>query len=421
VSELESLRARLEREFGAQALDGFALGPRGESHLRVTPRGEEQLAAALALAGEARVAVVPTGAGSKLGWTARPERGPLLLLSTRGLCGIVAHEPADGTLAALSGTSMAELRAATLAGGHALTPDVPRAERATLGGVVAAGESGWDRERFGPVRQHVLGARVLLSDGTRARSGGRLVKNVTGFDLQRLYTGSHGTLCVILEVALRLFPAPEHEALVVTTAADASELLELAARVRASEARPWALVAARDRGWSLWARLAGKPAALAAELALLRSAWPACAVLAGEEARAEHAALREKAFEAGTSGWLRGSVPPAALARALGALERRLDEARGEARLWVQPGQGAIDVEPRGERADALAATLVAAWRADLTALEGPLEWRNAPPERRTPQDVFGPPPAGLALRRALRRGLDPAGRFASGRLAGGL
>jgi glycolate oxidase FAD binding subunit len=411
MSGLDTLRARLERELGAQALDGHALGT------RVKPRGEDALAAALALAGEERVAVVPCGFGSKLGWTARPQPGPLLVLSTRGLAGIVAHEPADGTLAALSGTSMADLRAAALAGGHALTPDVPRAERATLGGVVAAGESGWDRERYGPVRHHVLGARVLLADGTRAKCGGRLVKNVTGFDLQRLYTGSHGTLCVILEVALRLFPAPEHEALVVTGARDTAELLELAARVRASEARPLALVAARESGWSLWARLGGKPAALAAELALLRAAWPSCAVFEGERARQEHGALREQAFEAGTAGWLRGSVPPAALAAALASLERRLGEAPTSARLWVQPGQGAIDVAPRAEHA----AALVAAWRADLSLLGGTLEWRNAPSERRTPQDVFGPPPAGLALMRALHRGLDPAGRFAAGRLAGGL
>lgn len=421
MSALEALGTALEREFGAAALDTATLGPDGESHLRVTPRGEDALAAALALAREARVAVLPCGFGSKLGWTARPAGGPLLFVSTRGLTGIVAHEPADGTLAALAGTSMAELRAAALAGGHALTPDVPRAERATLGGVVAAGESGWDRERLGPVRHHVLGARVLLSDGTRAKSGGRLVKNVTGFDLPRLYAGSQGTLCVILEVALRLFPAPEHEALVVVKPPDTASMIECSARARAGDARPLALVGARGTSWSLWARLGGKPAALAADLALLRAAWPACAVFEGESARVEHAALREKAFETGECGWLRGSAPPAMLATALAALERRLVEARTDARLWVHPGQGALDVAPSAERGAPFAPALVAAWRADMVALGGTVEWRNAPPPRRTPQDVFGGEPAGLALMRAVRRGLDPAGLFAAGRLAGGL
>jgi len=271
------------------------------------------------------------------------------------------------------------------------------------------------------VRHHVLGARVLLADGTSAKSGGRLVKNVTGFDLQRLYTGSHGTLCVILEVALRLFPAPEHEALVSVAAPDSAALVELAARVRASEARPLALFAARETEWSLWARLGGKPAALAAELALLRAAWPGCAVLEGEPARDRHCALREQVCEAGDATWLRGSLPPAALAAALAALERRLSELRLEARLHVQPGLAAIDVAPRGERAALATPALVSGWRADLAALGGALEWRNAPPERRTPQDVFGPEPAGLALMRSLRRALDPAGAFAAGRLAGGL
>lgn len=421
MSTLDALHARLEREFGSAALDTFALGPGGESHLRVTPPGEDGLRAALALAREARVPLLPCGGGSKLGWTARPEPGPLLLLSTRGLSGIVAHEPADGTLAALAGTSMAALRTTALAGGHALTPDVPRAERATLGGTIAAGESGWDRERHGPVRHHVLGARVLLADGTIAKSGGRLVKNVTGFDLQRLYTGSHGTLCVILEVALRLFPAPEHEALVVVGPRDTAQMIELASRVRASEARPLGLVAARETSWSLWARLGGKSAALAAELALVRETWPDCAVFEGEAAREEHRALRERAFEAGEAAWLHGSLPPASLPSALAALERRLSEQRLDARLWIQTSLAAIDVQPRGENAAAGTPGLVATWREDLAAHGGALEWRNAPLERRKPQDVFGPEPTGLALMRALRRGLDPEGVYVTGRLAGGL
>ena len=151
--------------------------------------------------------MVPCGLGSKLGWTRPPPRADLLV-STRRLAGLLRHEPDDGTLSALAGTPMSELRAAALAGGHWLTPDVAAPRRATLGGVIAAGQSGLDRLRFGPARHHVLGARVMLADGTIARSGGQLVKNVTGFDLHRLYAGSHGSLCVILEVALRLFPAP---------------------------------------------------------------------------------------------------------------------------------------------------------------------------------------------------------------------
>lgn len=137
-------------------------GPGGPERLRVSPADEDELRATLATGAAHGLRVIPCGFGSKLGWTAL-TRDPALLVSTRRLSGVVSYEPADGTLSARAGTTMAALRERVLAGGHALTPDVPAAERATLGGVVAAGQSGFDRDRHGPVRHHVLGARVMLA------------------------------------------------------------------------------------------------------------------------------------------------------------------------------------------------------------------------------------------------------------------
>lgn len=396
-------------------------GPGGPERLRVSPADEDELRATLATGAAHGLRVIPCGFGSKLGWTAL-TRDPALLVSTRRLSGVVSYEPADGTLSARAGTTMAALRERVLAGGHALTPDVPAAERATLGGVVAAGQSGFDRDRHGPVRHHVLGARVMLADGTLARSGGQLVKNVTGFDLQRLYTGSHGSLCVLLEVALRLFPAPEHEALVMATASDLASFARLADAARATAARPLALLAGASQPFdarapiSLFAALGGKPGAVAREVELLRDALGPCAVLEGDEARAEREALRERDFAADAHPWLHATCAPSACCAMLAAARQALDELRLTARLWVQPCSAIVDVQLHdpvdAPRLGALAAT----WRAALARIGGRLELRNAPASARTPDLVWGGPPRGRDLMRALRERLDPQALLARGR-----
>jgi len=169
------------------------------------PETEEELIDLVREAREGGLKVLPIGNGTRLGGV--HGCGADLLLSTRKLTGVVAYEPGDGTVTARAGTLMSELAEAISLGGHRLTPDVPRPAEATLGGVLADSWSGGDRLRFGPTRHHVLGLRVLSSDGVVTKTGGRLVKNVTGFELHRLYAGSGGGLCLILEASLRLFAA----------------------------------------------------------------------------------------------------------------------------------------------------------------------------------------------------------------------
>jgi glycolate oxidase FAD binding subunit len=424
--DLDRARGALAALVGEAHVDLAPDGPGGPERLRASPADEDELRATLATGAEHGLRVIPCGFGSKLGWTAL-TRDPALLVSTRRISGVVSYEPADGTLAARAGTTMAELRATVLAGGHALTPDVPAAERATLGGVVAAGQSGLDRERYGPVRHHVLGARVMLADGTVARSGGQLVKNVTGFDLQRLYTGSHGTLCVLLEVALRLFPAPEHEALVMAGAPDAETVVRLAAAVRGTQARPLALFAAASHPldqrspFSLFVALGGKAEALAREVQLVREVLGPCAVLEGDAARAEREALRERDFAAAREPWIRLTTAPGDLRATLAGVQRVLAEERRDARLWIQPGAAILDVQlvaaAAADRATALAARL----RADPDLRRANVHVRNAQASQRTRDRVWGSEPAGLTLMRALRERLDPAHAFARERAAGGL
>lgn len=206
-------QALLARVLPAEALGTHRLpdvdrvgGADGEGERPLAaPRSEEEWSEVLRLAGREGWACLVVGRGSKPGWTRPPKRVDLVL-STRGYAGVVAYEPGDGTVTARAGSTMDEIAREVRAGGHHLTPDVPRPGASTLGGVVAAGQSGLDRLRFGPVRHNVLGMRVALADGSIAKTGGRLVKNVTGYDLPRLAAGSLGSLGVITQVCLKLWP-----------------------------------------------------------------------------------------------------------------------------------------------------------------------------------------------------------------------
>ena len=256
----------------------------------------------------AELRLVPVGGGTRLA-AARPDlAAPRALAATlcvdmARLSGVVEYEPGDGTLTALAGTAWVDLAAHVARGGHELTPDVAAlgepwragqggavlgSGRSTLGGVLGAAASGPDRAARGPVRQHVLGAVVATGSGTLARSGGRLVKNVTGFDVFRLHVGGRGTLGVIVEASLRLVPRAEHEALVWCDGLALDAALAQAEAVRQSGLAPralWVTNVLRD-GHTLALHLAGRRAQIDADLKAARAALGVGARhVEGDEAR----------------------------------------------------------------------------------------------------------------------------------------
>jgi len=202
-----------------------------------TPADEVELAALVELASRERLTTLTIGGGTKLGSACAPESLDLLI-STARLSAVLAFEPGDGTLTAQGGAALEELAALAASGQRALVPHVPTPGAATLGGAIATGQPGVDRLRRGPLRDHVLGLRVLLANGRSSKSGGRLVKNVAGYDLHRLHAGAWGGLGVILEATLRLFPAnPARQSLVVEVQSVAAGI-ERAFAVRAARLGP---------------------------------------------------------------------------------------------------------------------------------------------------------------------------------------
>ena len=137
-----------------------------------------------------------------------PPLGYDLALSTSRLIGIVEYNPADLTVIARAGTTMAELERELRENGQFLPLDPPLPDRATIGGVLASNASGRWRTAYGSARDMVIGMRVALPSGQVAKSGGRVVKNVAGYDLAKLFIGSFGSLGVIVEAALKIYPLP---------------------------------------------------------------------------------------------------------------------------------------------------------------------------------------------------------------------
>jgi glycolate oxidase FAD binding subunit len=130
------------------------------------------------------------------------------VLETTALAGVVAHVPGDLTVTVAAGTRFADLRSALARAGQFLPLDPPHADAATIGGIVAANSTGFWRARYGGVRDLLIGTTSVLGDGTVARSGGRVVKNVAGYDLNKLFVGSLGTLGVLVECTFKVLPRP---------------------------------------------------------------------------------------------------------------------------------------------------------------------------------------------------------------------
>jgi glycolate oxidase FAD binding subunit len=137
------------------------------------------------------------------------DTGPTdIELSSARLSGVVDHVPADLTVTVGAGTRVADLAAVLAGAGQFLPLDPPHADDATVGGVIAANSNGFWRARYGGVRDLLIGTRTALADGTVARAGGRVVKNVAGYDLDKLLVGSFGTLGVIVEATVKVLPVP---------------------------------------------------------------------------------------------------------------------------------------------------------------------------------------------------------------------
>ncbi|MBN6053339.1 FAD-binding oxidoreductase [Nonomuraea sp. RK-328] len=359
------------------------------------PETVEEVSAVLRACAEGDLALTPAGGGTKLHWGAPPERCDVLL----DLCclnEVLEHAAGDLVVRVQAGVTMGALAGVLAAEGQELALDAP--PEATVGGTLATAACGPRAFRYGAPRDLLIGVTVVLADGTVARSGGKVVKNVAGYDLGKLFTGSYGTLGVIAEAAFRLHPLPPDRRWLVVE--DAGRPRELAGILAASQAEPSAVELDRPGP--------GAPVAMAALVE---------GTAAGPRALALRDAVGAGEVSPEPPPWW--DAPPyeevLVEARFLpGALDGVLEAAGAHGlRVRGSPVSGRLRLSPAGEVTEERLAAAVAALRERAHAvvvLAAPYEG----------VDRWGPVGA-LPLMRRVKQQFDPGRRMSPGRFAGGI
>jgi glycolate oxidase FAD binding subunit len=409
------------------------------------------------------------GAATAAGWAG--SLAPVdSVLDTTGLTGVITHNPGDMTVSVRAGTPLRQLQDELAPHGQHVSFDAARvADGATVGGLFATADAGPAAFVFGSLRDLVIGVTIVLADGTVARSGGHVIKNVAGYDLAKLMHGSYGTLGVLAEVVLRLHPVAERTA-TLAVHCELAEAAEHAATVLGGPYEPAAMEWTSDG--VLLIRLEGTADALDARMRRLRTALGTGELLdpvgerhvgrggSDESARPEadsadaldapgpdtHGA---EALAPDAPGRKPGTVDPpeheavasddrpvrpagsdGSAVRSTDAWERHASLVRGASgtatlRIGVRPSRlpGVLADLPTetitaglgtGVATITLRPEAVAAAHARVQAAGGTSVLRARPAEADVP--AWGPPPSALAVLRAVKAQLDPQGRFGPGR-----
>ena len=386
---------------------------------------------ALQRADRDRERILFLGGGTELTLGAPPD-GVEVLLSTERLERIVEYAPLDQIVAVEAGVRLASLQDVLARSGQMLALDSPWAGRATLGGLVATNAFGPRRTRYGSIRDLIIGISIVRADGTEARGGGKVVKNVAGFDLPKLMVGSLGTLGFIATITFRLHPRPETERTVLFPDLDADAVRQVVLALRQAQLEPGAVAALVHEGgddlgvrfdgrFELGVRFEGFEAGVRQQaMKLLDLAtgqrWRAESI--GAETARAFWARHDDARESSAGFRAKLAAQPMDLERVANAAIGSLFAALEVPRCVCYPTLGLAFVAGEVRIAGQVAAAVSAAREA---VPEGSVVIHAAPPDVRAAVDVWGPPPAALPLMRAVKQRLDPARRLAPGRFVGGL
>jgi glycolate dehydrogenase FAD-binding subunit len=405
----------------------------------VFPGSVQEVAAVVRLAADAGVPVVPWGGGTGMG-TGAPPAASALVLGLRRLHRLVEHEPGDLTATVEAGITFGALQTALRARGQWLSLDPPEPEHATLGGVIAANACGPRRQLYGTARDLLIGATVITADGGVVHGGGKVVKNVAGYDLPKLFVGSHGTLGILVEMTVRLRPLPDAERL---EAVSFERIKDCGAAVRAvlgSDLIPNALDIL-DAAASTAAGLPAIPTLVVGFDGLPEQIdWQVgeLAALVKPLGGRPHAALPSalqaqlwtrlptaaRAAVATPAAVMRFSVLPSMVAETIeqgaGVARQRGLASAWSAHAGVGVVTGALSAEPQPRDPAAVAAVL-ADWRAAANAGGGHASLAWAPLALKSLLPVWDDPGAAGRIMRRIKEQLDPRNILNPGRFVAGI
>lgn len=390
----------------AHAVDGVV--PRAVC----SPGSPEQIASVLRLCGEAGAAVAPWGGGTMMALGNIPHRLDVVV-RTAPLAALGEHDDANLTATMGAGLTLSALQGVLAERGQFLPFDPPQPDRATIGGIVAAAANGPRRMLYGGVRDLVIGMKMVLATGEQIKAGGKVVKNVAGYDMCKLFTGSLGTLGIITEVTCKVTPLPERS-LTVAAHGGTAGAFHLVDALFASVLQPSAAaVLAPPVVEAMGLGRRGAVAAVAVEgfteavdrhvrdiSGMARAAGLSLEVLAGPGHETLWAAIRDIPLPRPGEAVARVTVPAGAVA----SVVEELGRIEGADRFVAHAGSGTIWVAVEGARAAPVfgALTAIAAPHRGHAVLTG------APPGVKRGLDVWGPAPAALAIMTEIKRRFDP-------------
>lgn len=397
------------RDPGQYVVDGAT--PR----LALAPSTPDAVAEVLALCAAGDLAVIPWGSGGQMGLGNLPERYDVAL-DLGNLSRIVHYEPDDLTIAVQAGMPLAELQQTLAAHGQMVPLEAADPERVTVGGAVATGLGCPRRFGHGSLRDLIIGITVALPDGTLARGGGIVVKNVSGYDMMRLHFGALGSLGVIVQANFKVLPAPESQRTLLLAFPALTDAAEAALAIRGSQLAPTAIVllaasTARALGfeageWLLAVRCEGPAAAVARQADRLRAS-------AGARAREVHLLEEQETpvFWRALQGWIDAAPRTDGIRVRIGELPTRME---GLAEFVAREGGSSLAGLVLDYGSGLAYATLVGdgdtlrtLWQTFASSGRH-ATLLAAPAEVKAGIDVFGRYPEGISVMRRLKETFDP-------------
>ena len=395
------------------------------------PSDEAQLASVLALANREGLSVVPRGSGS-LSTLGNPPQSVDIVLATTGLEPLIDHRPGDLTVTVGAGVTLGALRERLSASGQWLPLDPPLASQRTIGGILATDLSGPLSLSQGFARDLVIGMKVAGSDGEVTKSGGRVVKNVSGFDLAKLHIGALGTLGVIPEVSFKVWPLPRADTTLVAGYSSLADAIVAVQELLASHAAPDAAEvvasAANVASCEAYLKFVGTSAGVKVRLEEARSRLRASGVATTEALEDEPAARAWQGLadfgwdiQGGDDMLLRFGCPPSRVGELAAAVERLAAWESAGYSLLVGPGRGILRCLLPGGLGPADVQTVTERCREMASLVGGYAVVERCAPEAKAGLDVWGPPGDAMELMKRVKDRMDPNHILNRGRYVGGI
>jgi len=384
----------------------------------IAPADAQEIAKVLQYCSSAGLAVIPRGGGTKLSWGNRPQKADLIL-STERLNRVIEHAWGDMTTTVEAGCTIASLQQTLKEHGQRLAADPLWPDRTTIGGLLATADNGTLRLRYGGVRDLVLGVEVALPDGNVIKAGGKVVKNVAGYDLTKLVIGSLGTLGVITKATFRLHPMPVASATCSTLLSGTSEAAQLLLAILDSQLVYTGLQVRADNPHqiSVDVRFEGIIESLQDQAAKLSKVAAGAPFVQGSS---EVWQARQELFaHAEHSVICKCSVLPAQVGSLCEAVFTRAQSAAVSS-IVVAQATGVAEVRLNAARVLS-AVEVLNGLRAELDQLGGTLVVQQCPPAVKEALDVWGAVTDALPLMQQIKGKFDPARTLNPGRFVGAI